>query len=353
MFDLLKGSAMLTPEVEPRFDVPWLTSPFKLTISVTAQCNLVCRHCYADCGARKDPELGTAEWIRFLDELVTDGFITIFFEGGEPFVRHDFEELVGHVTAKMFVAIRTNGTLIDASRAARLADLHVARVYVDLLGATASSHDRMTGVPGSFVAATEGLRALHRQRVRTTLLTILTRENAHELQATLELAHSLGCDEVGVLRLYPLGRARRNWAALSLGIEEMQSALEGLRPPSGLVVMQSWHPNDGNCCWQNAAVDPFGRSIGCPYLREYVDYGNIRHTSFHETWAHPLYRTLRSGQVADACPDCSSSQLSRGGCRSTAYSFYGRWDAPDPFCTHLNRGIDLRVLPNRLLHEEP
>src|SRR3546814_8772827 len=58
--------------------------------------------------------------------------------------------------------------------------------------------------------------------------------------------------------------------------EEMTAALGALKPPPGIKLMQSWHPNDGNCCWQMAAVDPFGRSIGCSYLREFVDYGDVR-----------------------------------------------------------------------------
>jgi radical SAM protein with 4Fe4S-binding SPASM domain len=325
----------------------------KLTISVTARCNLGCRHCYADCGSRSDPELSTSDWIKLIEQLIAENFISVFFEGGEPFVRSDFETIIARATGKMFVAIRTNGTLIDEPRASRLRNLGVGRVYIDVLGAKATTHDRLTGVPGSFEAAIKGARALHREGLRTTLLTILNRENADELQATMELAHALGCDEFGVLRLYPLGRAKRNWTALSLSLSEMKAALEGLQAPRGLVLMQSWHPNDGNCCWQNAAVDPFGRSIGCPYLREYVDYGDIRRISFRETWNHPVYRALRSGQVTEACPDCSKTQLTRGGCRSTAYAFHGRWDAPDPFCTHLNRGTDLRVLPDRLLHKEP
>lgn len=328
---------------------PWLTKPFKLTISVTAKCNLACRHCYTDCGAQTGVELATDEWIRVLDELADDGFITIFFEGGEPFVREDFERIAAHAAAKMFVAVRTNGALIDAARAARLAKLRVGRVYVDLNGATAATHDRATGVPGSFAAATRGLEALRDQSVPTTVLTILTRESAPELQLIVDLAHDLGCDEIGVLRLYPLGRAKRNWDGLALSLEEMQATIEFTTTPSDLALMQSWHPNDGNCCWQNAAIDPFGRSIGCPYLREYANYGNLREVPFRETWNHPLYRLLRSGKVSNACPECSRTQLSGGGCRSTAYAFHGDWEAPDPFCTHLNRGVDLRVLPDRLL----
>ena len=260
-----------------------LTLPLKLTISVTARCNLLCRHCYTDCGAQTGPELTTDEWIRFIDPLVEDGIVSVFFEGGEPFVRDDFESIVAHAARKMLVSVRTNGTLIDAPRAARLAKIHVGRVYVDMLGATASTHEAMTGAPGSFAAATDGIRFLRKSGVRTTLLTILTRGNAGQLQAILDLAGALGCDEVGVLRLYPLGRAKRNWAGLSLALDEMQAVIEAVKAPEGVVFMQSWHPNDGNCCWQNAAVDPYGRSIGCPYLREYVDYGNIRETSFRET----------------------------------------------------------------------
>ena len=333
-------------DASSQHQLPKVTAAFKLTISVTARCNLACRHCYADCGAKANEELTTEEWLRFIDELIAERFITVFFEGGEPFVREDFETLLAHASPKMFVAIRTNGTLIDAARAARLTRLRIGRVYVDVMGATASTHDSLTGASGSFAAAIAGIQALREENIRTTLLTILNRENATELQAIVDLAQALGCDEVGVLRLYPLGRAKRNWGDLALSLDEMQSAVGSLTVPSTLRLMHSWHPNDANCCWQNAAVDPFGRSIGCSYLREYVDYGNIRDAPFRASWDHPLFRELRSGKVGDSCPDCTSTQLSRGGCRSTAYAFHGRWDAPDPFCAHLNRGVDLRVLPN-------
>jgi len=343
---------MMQNATRSEFAVPWLAAPFKLTISVTARCNLACRHCYTDCGAAATPELTTTEWLGFIDQLVKDGFINVFFEGGEPFVREDFEEIAAHAARSMFVTVRTNGTLIDTDRAARLKKMPVGRVYIDMLGAQPETHDGLTGTAGSFDAALSGARALRAAGERVTFLVIFNRRNAGELQELLELARDTGCDEVGVLRLYPLGRAKRNWADLALSIDEMMAVLGALRVPEGLTLMQSWHPNDGNCCWQNAAVDPFGRSIGCPYLREYVDYGNIRTATFRETWNHPLYRMLRAGQVAETCPDCTSTQLTRGGCRSTAYAFTGRWDAADPFCSHLNRGVDLRVLPERSIEQE-
>ena len=133
--------------------------------------------------------------------------------------------------------------------------------------------------------------------------------------------------------------------------EAMTAALARLEVPKGIQLMQSWHPKDGNCCWQNAAVLPTGESVGCPYLREYVDYGNIRDMSFLETWDHPLYRQMRSCDVEDTCPDCSATQGSHGGCRSTAFAFHGRFTAPDPYCTHNNQGVDLRALPEWLVRK--
>ncbi|RSS91834.1 SPASM domain-containing protein, partial [Streptomyces sp. WAC05950] len=110
----------------------------------------------------------------------------------------------------------------------------------------------------------------------------------------------------------------------------------------------SWHPKDGNCCWQNAGVDATGRSVGCAYLRDYADYGNVREVSWLDTWNDAAYVRNRAGHVDGGCDSCEGTQGSSGGCRSTAFAFTGRWDAPDPFCTTTNGGIDVSQLPGGL-----
>ena len=335
----------------PQRRVPVLEKPFKLTICVTQTCGMDCKLCYADCGASKRGELSTEHWKSFIDQLVAEGFLHIFFEGGEPFHRPDFEELLAHCSRRLYVAIRTHATGIDDARAARLKRLGVGRLYVDLFAAIPDVQDELTGHPGSFDAAIAGIRAARAAGIKVTILGILSRKNHLHLQRYLDLAIELGCDQVGVLRLYPLGRAKRHWAELSLSLDEMMAALHSLNVPRGVQLMQSWHPRDGNCCWQNAAVSPQGDSIGCPYLRESVDYGSILEQPFLETWDHPLYRELRSNAVDETCPECSATQGTHGGCRATAYAFRGSWTATDPYCVHHNQGVDLRVLPERLLRE--
>lgn len=161
--------------------------------------------------------------------------------------------------------------------------------------------------------------------------------------------HAVSIDRTAERRLarLGLGRAKRDWASLALALADQRAALDSLiaAMPAGLRLMHSWHPNDANCCWQNAAIDPHGHAIGCPYLREFVDYGDLARVTWEETWAHPLYVRLRVGNVPVHCPDCAARELTAGGCRATAYAFHRSWEAPDPYCERMNGGVDLRVLP--------
>jgi radical SAM protein with 4Fe4S-binding SPASM domain len=292
--------------------------------------------------------------LKFIDYLIANDFIQIYIEGGEPFFRRDFRKILKYAARKLMTVVRTNGTLITAKIAAELKAIGVARVLVDVMGASAQTHDRLTGVEGSFAKSCAAVKFLAAAGIKTDALVILNRENAGEIQDCVELAHSLGALRLGVLRLYPLGRAKRAWSELALSLEEQTAAVTSLRAPDGFQIMQSWHPNDRNCCWQGATINAYGDSIGCTYLREYVNFGNIRATPFLETWhSNELYKTLRDGKVEQACSSCHERDGTSGGCRSTAYAFHGRWDAPDPFCSHLNHGVDLRVLPKRLLQENP
>jgi radical SAM protein with 4Fe4S-binding SPASM domain len=332
--------------MRPRYE-----TPPHLTISITDQCNLRCRWCYGDCGRKSARrELSTAEWIAFIDYLVENDFIQVYFEGGEPFHRPDFLRILAHSTPRLMTFVRTNGTLVTARLASRLRQIGVGRMLVDILGARPETHDGLTGCAGSFDKACAAVRRLAAEGIKTDVLVILNRENASQIQELAELACSLGALRLGVLRLYPLGRAKRAWDELSMSLADQDRVIAALKAPDGFQVMQSWHPRDRNCCWQAAAVTATGDSIGCMYLREYVNFGNIRATSLLDTWRdNALYRTLREGRVEESCSSCHANDGTHGGCRSTAYAFRGRWDAADPFCAHLNQGVDLRVLPNPLV----
>jgi MoaA/NifB/PqqE/SkfB family radical SAM enzyme len=200
---------------------PHFETPPKVTIGVTATCNLRCTHCYADCTRKpRKAELSTSEWLTFIDYLVDNDFIQIYFEGGEPLHRPDFDTLLASCGRRMMTLVRTHGTLLSAARAKKLKSLGLGHLFVDLMGATAETHDRFTGVKGSFDLARAGVRHALDAGIPTDVVLILTRQNVGELQAYLELASELGVARAGILRLYPLGRAKRIWSSLALSVSD-------------------------------------------------------------------------------------------------------------------------------------
>lgn len=323
-----------------------LKRPMKTTLVITEECNLDCRLCYGRCKEPKPrAELSFDKWRRIIDELAASGVMWLYIEGGEPFLKPWFVDLLTENTPRMFTMVRTHGTLIDETVAARMKAIDVGTVLVDLWGATASTHDALTGTPGSFERTVAGMRRLVAAGVDTQALLILNRLNMHEVQAWCDLVGALGASAAGVLRLYPLGGVKSQWKELALSLQEMTDVIASLRVPPTLRLMQSWHPRNANCCWQMSAINAFGDSIGCAYLREYVNFGNVLEQPFLETWSHPLGLELRSGRVERSCTSCSATQGSHGGCRSTAYAFRGSFSAPDPFDLELNDGVDLTTLP--------
>ena len=176
---------------------------------ITSKCNLSCIHCY---NSRQYPGNGaTAASGDLSIEQVRDILIQakemradmIQFLGGEPFVRKDFIRILEiAIDNGIHCNVATNGTLLDGSRLAALAELTTGQVAFSIDGATDRSNDLLRG-KGSFDRALHNLAQtarLFRERGTTTRLGIqctLNRSNIGEIEAVIELGKRLGLDFVG------------------------------------------------------------------------------------------------------------------------------------------------------------
>ncbi len=201
-----------------------------VAIELTARCNLRCGHCYndfrADDGASLvavGGDLLLARVDKLLDAVDVDH---VTLTGGEPFVTEVLWPLLERLAKRGVAAqIISNGTLINAEVAVRLAQLGPRFVQITLDGSTAAGHDAHVG-EGSFELALRGIRALGEVGVPVVGCVVVTRDNATSVGAILALWKQLGVRQVALSRFSPAGYAVEQAAHLLPTRSDLMQAFE-------------------------------------------------------------------------------------------------------------------------------
>jgi len=320
-----------------------MRSPVNLTWEVSLLCNLRCNHCLSSSGEAAKGEMTTAEALDLVEQIHTAGVFQVNFGGGEPFMRPDFEEIIGACHAKgIMTCISTNGTLLDADRVTRLAASRLVAIQVSLDGATAATCDAIRG-NGVFEKGIAAVKLLTQTRIPTSINTVLTAQNAAEIPAMHALAKSLGVS-LRVSRFRPSGRGADNW--------------ESLRPtPTQLLAFSDWLAASGdvrtgdsffsltsqerqglglNLCGAaklTCCVSPTGNMYPCAFLQtERFNAGSLRENSFQEIWDNSeIYASFRNLRI-HSCEECNRFDQCHGGCPAVAWHLKNDINGGDPEC---------------------
>ncbi|PIS46708.1 MAG: hypothetical protein COT17_07150 [Elusimicrobia bacterium CG08_land_8_20_14_0_20_51_18] len=150
-------------------------------------------------------------------------FDFVNFMGREPTLRKDLFDILKFAEKCGFrqVGVTTNGRMLAyPDFAAELLATGVKQIGISLSGASASTHDRQTRVPGSFEQTVKGIyNVLKLKKKGVSLLVNLNvnRGNYRELKKMIELPVRLGVKEIDVLYISPLSkRSRTRKVAMSL-----------------------------------------------------------------------------------------------------------------------------------------
>lgn len=339
---------------------------------LTARCNLKCQHCRAEASDECAPgELDTEEILTAVDDIRAAGDPIVILTGGEPLVRSDIFEIAERCVDRFTrVALATNGTLVDAAMAKRIADVGIKRVSISLDGARPAVHDAFRGQPGCFREAMDGIDALQTVGVPLQINTTVTRDNEDELPALLQMALDLGVSAFHLFMLVPVGcgaeiseeqrltpeRFEEVLVWLAWKAQELRGRLQvkatcapqyyrimhemGLKPaghPGGHG--QDGHGMDAHTrgCLAGSAVcfiSRTGEVQPCGYLP--VSAGNIRNEKLASIWSQAgLFRQLRDpSSLKGKCGACGYRVLCQG-CRARAYAETGDVFAAEPDCLYV------------------
>jgi len=302
--------------------------PLLGTVILSYACNYRCVFCeLPDRFVRRRKkgftEFDTRQWMEILRafrDLRTAG---IGFTGGEPFLRADCADLLEYsLSLGMVTHVNTNAHLLDDAMVDRLAAMGLDSVNVSLDGATADVHDRLRVHRGSFERVTNRIAALaaardrhgragHR-RTRIGVTTVLTPDNASQVEAVADLVESLGADSLGFIPMheYRDGDAldavapERPWA------NEMEAAIETLqrlKQERSIIENSAEYIGLFSRCFEgrpsplrchapdtSLVVDSYGRVFPCVPLSE-VDrpVGHVSGGDLVELWKSEDYAAAR------------------------------------------------------------
>lgn len=180
--------------------------------NLTRRCNLRCRHCYTTSADVPFPgELTHDEAMAVLDDLHGFGIPALILSGGEPLSRFDFFDLAERAQALGFrhLSLSTNGTLITAENAGRIAGLGFDYVGISLDGIGATN-DWFRGLDGAYEAALGGVRELLKRGVKVGLRFTITEANAHQMPQMMDLCDREGVDKFYLSHLVYAGRGDKH-----------------------------------------------------------------------------------------------------------------------------------------------
>lgn len=336
-----------------------LSPPEILTLSITAECNLDCGHCWVDAGpSRSAAQLPTRLLRQLLSEFVQFGGTAVRLTGGEPLLHPGWLDLLGYAGELGLerIILQTNGILFcpeDLSALCKLG-LDQLQIQISLDGAQAATHDLVRG-EGVYQQTLEGLKQLVSYGLGPHLALFVTemRHNLQELPEILALAVDLGIGSVSSGCVVDCGRAESDERMMAPEPEQYLALLERYRADKdfrqhyaklGCIAALEW------CLAENQ--DSGCRFIETPYLTaagvlypclmcHADDYSvsGIFEKGLAEAFLEgiPLWSRLQSisRQRAIALPECQACALRKscaGGCMGRAWGSFGDFMRAEDRC---------------------
>ena len=340
--------------------------PLTCWYSITEECDLHCKFCFADSTKPWPDELTTQEIYALLDNIAEAGTQAIVFGGGEPTLREDLVEVM-HYAARyknMFVALNTHGQWLDRKYVRGLVNAGVSQVKVSVDGLK-ESHDWNRG-EGTFDKCIQALKNCVDAGIKSVIwIATISQMNYDEIPQMVKMAMDLGVD-ICMVQLFPGGRWKgktdlmltreqvRDWQRYMVEQQNIYGwtriqfedryqicedcyALKVAADPSRVGDFTDTPAGCISGIWQYI-INASGKVVIGDIVTPELEIGDLRQEKLSKIWRYSdLANLLRDrDKLKGRCGRCELRFVC-GGCRRMAYSLTGDIMAPDPQCWYKPR----------------
>lgn len=317
--------------VHSRYD-EIINFPEVIFLELTLRCNSVCPGCgnpYRKDRSKRGEH--SDAWLSIL-EILAPYRPTLRLTGGEPTLHPNFAEIVEKADEKGFpLVVFTNGLWanIEPVISALAASTHLQYVLISLHGAHSESHERFSGVTGSFARTVANIRSAVDAGLPIVTSTVLTRHNYDEIEDIILLGHSLGVNGATFSRyigpvLQDIEPTHQQIQIAVRAINAERDHIKSMRQADsclsfGAPIPQCFAPNASHGCWagfRHATIDPWGNLRPCAHLPGEV--GNILEDDFLAVWRSRKLSQWREQWLA-LCTNCPTNDVCRNACLAQAY----------------------------------
>ncbi|MBI4721946.1 MAG: radical SAM protein [Candidatus Stahlbacteria bacterium] len=183
-----------------------LTSPLGISLLLTYQCNLKCKHCLV--GSFRDLQilgLNVEDINRLAEQMETQEILKISLNGGEPMMKEDFSRILEiFYLHNILIELSTNGVLLNRENIQLMNNFHVLTYILSLEGSNSKTNDFIRG-DGTFRKIINSISNIKKSSSFSEVEVEVTygKHNLKEIEEIVVLLENLGVSRVQFARLRP------------------------------------------------------------------------------------------------------------------------------------------------------
>lgn len=185
--------------------------PERLSLELTNQCQLKCKHCFNISGEKRNDEITSEKFIDIMSKFISVGCSSLFLTGGEVFLKKDVDDIIIYGLQNFEnVTIATNGYYIADDSIyllKKFKDKLLIQVSIDGIGYV---HNNIRGINDAFEKSLDTIKKLIFSDIKVSIACTVNSFNFDYVEDVVSLAKNIGCSGVTISATTDTGRAKNS-----------------------------------------------------------------------------------------------------------------------------------------------